>query len=75
MNKRFSNYQSYLVRFWRMDNGGQPVWRAGVQEPGNEQQLYFESFADLCAYLATQLAGGEAEPTSADDPTSRESAA
>jgi hypothetical protein len=72
MNRPFPNYRSYLIRFWRMDNAGQPVWRAGVQEPGSEQQLYFEHFADLCAFLATQLGIGEAEITASNEPASRE---
>ncbi len=67
MNQPLPNYRSYLVRFWRMDNAGHPVWRAGVQEPGSEQQLYFESLADLCAYLATQLQVGAAGARAGDE--------
>jgi hypothetical protein len=50
-----ANYRSYLIRFWRMDNAGQPVWRVGVEEPGSPLPLYFESLAALCTFLAEQL--------------------
>jgi hypothetical protein len=68
MNKERSTYQSYLVRFWRMDNAGKPVWRASLQEPGSATQLYFASLADLCLYLAAQLEGGDAALVSNNKP-------
>jgi hypothetical protein len=50
-----ATYHSYLIRFWRMDNDGQPVWRVGVEEPGASMPLYFESLAALFAFLTEQL--------------------
>jgi hypothetical protein len=71
MNQPLPNYRSYLIRFWRVDNAGHPrpggTWRVGLQEPGSETQLYFESLAALCAYLAAQLGSVAAQATSGDD--------
>jgi hypothetical protein len=48
-------YHSYLIRFWRMDNAGQPVWRVGVEEPGTQMPIYFENLTALFVFLAEQL--------------------
>ena len=48
-------YRSYLIRLWRLDNAGQPVWRAALQEPGTETQISFASPAALWAYLIAQI--------------------
>ncbi len=71
MNQSRSNYRSYLIRFWRMDNAGQPVWRGALQEPGSETQIYFESPAALWAYVAAQIGLVAAEETCAHDPPER----
>ena len=55
MNKTQPNYRSYLIRLWRMDNAGQPVWRAALQEPGSETQIHFESPHALWVYVAVQI--------------------
>jgi hypothetical protein len=59
MSQPRPNYRSYLIRFWHMDNAGQPrpegAWRAGLEEPGGQMPLYFESLAALFVYLAEQL--------------------
>jgi hypothetical protein len=54
-------YRSYLLRLWRADNAGHPVWRASLEEPGSQTQLHFESLAALCAYLAEQAGGSSKE--------------
>lgn len=55
MNQAHSNYHAYLIRFWRMDNAGQPVWRVGVEVPSAPSLLYFDNLAALFAFLAAQL--------------------
>jgi len=59
-----ASYYSYLIRLWRLDNAGTPVWRAALQEPGSDAQILFESPAALWAYLEAQigLSAGEATP-------------
>lgn len=56
-----TRYQSYLIRCWWADNGGQPVWRITVQAPGSETQRHFANLAALCAWLAEQLNGHEGD--------------
>jgi hypothetical protein len=65
MSQPRPNYRSYLIRFWHMDNAGHPVWRVGVEEPGGQMPLFFESLAALVVYLAEQL-GLDEEPPSPD---------
>jgi hypothetical protein len=67
MNETPSNYHSYLIRFWRMDNAGRPVWRAALQEPGSDSEVRFESPEALWAYLATQLGLAKVERESDDE--------
>jgi hypothetical protein len=59
MKQPHANYHAYLIRFWRLDNAGQPVWRVGVEEPGAQMPLYFENLAALCAFLVEQLGMSE----------------
>ena len=59
MDKSSPTYRSYLLRLWRADNAGQPVWRVSLEVPGNRAQLHFESLAALCVYLTQQLSPDE----------------
>jgi hypothetical protein len=42
-------YLSYLLRLWREEHGGQFVWRASVEIPGEDRR---RAFADLAALFA-----------------------
>ena len=61
MDKSSPTYHSYLLRLWRVDNAGQPVWRVSLEAPGSRAQLHFESLSALCVYLAQQLNPNEKE--------------
>jgi hypothetical protein len=65
-DKSSRTYRSYLLRLWRADHAGQPVCRASLEAPGNQTQIYFESLAALCAYLATQVGASGAEARTGD---------
>ena len=49
-------YRSYLLRLRLVDNAGQPVWRASLEEPGSGHEQHFESLETLCTYLAGSIA-------------------
>lgn len=55
MNKTQSSYLSYLLRLRRVDNAGQPIWRASLETPGSKTQIYFDNLEAVCAYLAKQM--------------------
>ena len=49
------NYLSYLLRLRRVDNAGRSVWRASLEAPGSENQIYFDNLEALYAYLVRQI--------------------
>ena len=51
------NYTSYLLRLWRVSNGGQPVWRASLENTRTGERHGFADLASLLAFLSqvTQL--------------------
>lgn len=55
MDKGQPTYRAYLIRLWRADNAGQPVWRVSLEAPGSHKQIRFDSLPALCAYLAVQM--------------------
>ena len=55
MNTTQPNYLSYLIRLRRVDNAGRPVWRASLEVPGSETQIYFDNLEALCTYLVRQI--------------------
>jgi hypothetical protein len=54
-------YWSYLLRLRLVDNAGQPVWRASLEEPGSGHEQHFESLEALCVYLAGLIAPNDDE--------------
>ena len=55
MNKVQPSYLSYLLRLRRVDNAGRTVWRASLEAPGSETQIYFDDLEALCTYLVNQI--------------------
>jgi hypothetical protein len=51
MADRRSDYRAFLLRLWRADNGGQPVWRLSLKEAGARQQRVFHGVDALHAFL------------------------
>jgi hypothetical protein len=61
MAKEQSDYLSYLLRLWRVDeeespHGGakQVVWRASLENPHTRQRQGFASLDELCDFLREQ---------------------
>lgn len=46
-----SYYRAFLLRLWRAENGGQPVWRFSLEEAGSCRRRLLHSFEELLAFL------------------------
>lgn len=51
-----AGYRAFLLRLWRADNDGQPVWRLTLEEAGTRQQHHFHGVDALQAFLANLTA-------------------
>jgi len=56
-------HQSYLLRLWQVQDKGQVLWRASLQEAATGQQQGFESLEGLFQYLRKKT-GQAIEPVS-----------
>jgi hypothetical protein len=56
-------YRSYLLRLWEVENEGQPVWRASLQETHSGERRGFADLAALGAFLAAQTGGSPVADT------------
>ncbi len=45
------NYTSYLLRLWRVNNSGRPVWRASLENTRTGERHGFADPASLFAFL------------------------
>lgn len=57
MTDQHSHYHAFLLRLWQADNGGQPVWRFSLEEPGNGLRHLFLSVAELDTFLLALMDG------------------
>jgi hypothetical protein len=70
MTNKQPTYHSYLLRLWREEHGGQFIWRASLEIPGDEKRRAFADLAALFGFLAAETAAtGPAE--GADDVPAR----
>jgi len=49
-----TNYRSYLLRLWRVENGGTTVLRILIEDPISGQRSGFSSLEDLVAFLGKE---------------------
>lgn len=56
MTNELPTYLAYLLRLWREEQGGQFIWRASVEIPGEEKRRAFADLAALFAFLEAQTA-------------------
>lgn len=47
-----AGYRAFLLRLWRADNGGQPVWRLMLEEAGTGRQHHLHGVEALQAFLS-----------------------
>lgn len=45
------DYQSYLLRLWRVSDDEEPAWRASLQSSRSGEQVGFESLEEMFEYL------------------------
>ena len=60
-------YFAYLLRLWRADGEEEPVWRASLQRPGEEERCGFGSLEELFAFLCSLTGLGAVPATPAPD--------
>ena len=49
--KEPGDYQSYLLRLWRVSDDEEPAWRASLQSSRSGEQVGFDSLEELFEYL------------------------
>jgi hypothetical protein len=55
MAREQPDYASYLLRFWRAEEGGHLVWRASLESAVDGQRLNFASLEALVAFLEARF--------------------
>lgn len=55
------DYQSYLLRLWRV-NGGQDDWQASLESTHTGERRGFGDLEAMLAYLKRETAGDKATP-------------
>lgn len=66
-------YLALLLRFWRVDSGGQSVWRASLEDAHTGERRGFSDLLALQGFLQTLLeahSGDEIETTDHPAPNS-----
>lgn len=53
-------YRSYVLRLWEVDDDGQAVWRASLQDSQSGERLGFADLAALALFLAEQTGSASA---------------
>ena len=51
-----AHYQSYLLRLWSAEEGGDVAWRASLENPRTSERIGFSSLERLFAFLQDQTA-------------------
>ncbi len=54
MTKKQMNYLAYLLRLWRVEEGGKSIWRASLQSPQTRERRGFASLDALFDFLQQQ---------------------
>jgi hypothetical protein len=49
------DYFSYLLRIWKSEESGQPVWRISIEDTLHGEPVYFTSLDALNEYLQSQV--------------------
>jgi hypothetical protein len=55
MQNMTRDYHSYLLRLWKSDETGQPVWRISLQDTRSGTPWFFSSLDGLLEFLRTQV--------------------
>ena len=52
-----ATYMSYLLRLWRVIEGGEAAWRASLEDPHTGERLGFAGLWELLNYLEARTRG------------------
>ena len=63
-------YRAYLLRMWSVEQTGQMVWRASLEDPQTGELLGFADLALLFAFLRDKALGTDSADKSGDYPGS-----
>ncbi len=64
-------YLAFMLRLWRAGSrGGQPVWRASLENPHTGERLAFGTVQDLFAFLVEKMGVCAETPGVAEEMTS-----
>jgi hypothetical protein len=66
MNSHPQDYQSYLLRLWRVSEGGYWTWRASLQDVATAQRHSFASLEAMFGWVESQISA----PTPPEEETS-----
>jgi len=55
MENQPSKYYSFLLRLWKVNQGGRVVWRATIENPHTKEIIGFETVQDFTEYLERLL--------------------
>lgn len=64
MGTQSPRYLAYLVRLWQVQDQGEFVWRASLEDAHTGERRGFPDLASLCAFLTEQTGklDGRADP-------------
>ncbi len=57
MTEEPREYFSYLLRLWKVNGTGPPIWRASLEDPHTRVRQGFPDLESLCAFLEEQTLG------------------
>jgi hypothetical protein len=61
MTKKQTDYLSYLLRLWRVQEEGKPIWRVSLQSPQTRECKGFANLDALFDFLRRQTAASDSE--------------
>ena len=62
MDKQQTTSLSYLLRLWATSAGGQPVWRASLEDVRSGERRGFANLEQLFVFLIEQTEHGDDPP-------------
>lgn len=60
-------YFAYLLRLWKINRNGQPVWWASLETPATHEHYSFANLHELFEFLERQTRGDEDRPMGPDE--------
>lgn len=60
-------YQAYLLRLWQVEDGGQLVWRASLEDSHTGERQGFPGIDALIAFLGEQVRNPQREGDASQD--------